>query len=76
MKPKDLYYSNEQYMVTIKLENEATIEISLREYLLGCLASRYYKGIEIETLKALAILYKSMLYKFTLNKAILNETFT
>ena len=68
---EDLYYSNEQYMVTIKLENEATIEISLREYLLGCLASRYYKGIEIETLKALAILYRTYAFKEMSEKRII-----
>ena len=68
---EDLYYSNEQYLVTIKLENEATIEISLREYLLGCLASRYYKGIEIETLKALAILYRTYAFKEMSEKRII-----
>ena len=60
---ENLYYSNDYYMVTIKLENMATIEVNLREYLMGCLASVYYKGLEKETLKALAVLYRTYAFK-------------
>ncbi len=68
---EDLYYSNEQYMVTIRLENEASIEISLKEYLVGCLAGIYYKGIELETLKALAVLYRTYAFKEMSEKRVL-----
>lgn len=60
---EELYFANDYYMITIRLENEARIEITLKEYLIGCLAGIYYKGIEIETLKALAILYRTYAYK-------------
>ena len=60
---EELYYSNDYYMVTVKLENEATIEITLKEYLKGCLAGVYYAGIELETLKALAVLYRTYAFR-------------
>lgn len=60
---EDLYYANDYYMVSIKLENTATIEVTLKEYLMGCLASTYYNGLERETLKALAILYRTYAFK-------------
>lgn len=60
---ENLYYANDYYMVTIKLENMATIEVSLKEYLMGCLAGIYYNGLERETLKALCVLYRTYAFK-------------
>ncbi len=56
------YYSNEQYFVTIK-DNDALIEMTLKDYLLGCLASVYIPGLQLETLKAICILYRSFAFK-------------
>lgn len=60
---EELYYSNEHYFITVKLDNEVLIEITLKEYLLGVLASLYIAGLELETLKALCILYRSYAFK-------------
>lgn len=58
-----LYYSNEHYFVTVKLDNNVLVEITLKEYLLGILASIYIPGLELETLKALCVLYRSFAFK-------------
>ena len=58
-----LYYSNDYYFITIKLDNEVLIEITLREFLLGVIANIYIPSLEKETLKALCLLYRSYAYK-------------
>lgn len=68
---EELYYSNDQYFVTVKLDNEVLIEITLKEYLLGVLASIYIPGIELETLKALCILYRSYAFREMSEKRVI-----
>ena len=67
----ELYYSNDHYFVTVKLDNEVMIEITLKEYLLGVLAAIYIPGIELETLKSLCILYRSYAYKEMSEKRVI-----
>lgn len=56
---ENLYYSNEHYLVTIKLDDNSTIEITLKDYLLGVLATNMIPDLELETLKSLCILYRT-----------------
>lgn len=56
-------YSNDDFLVTLKLDDMSFIEISLREYLLGCLANHVMMNLENETLKALCILYRTYAYR-------------
>lgn len=58
-----LYYSNEHYFVSLKFENSVLIEISLKEYLLGLLATIYIPNMELETLKAICTLFRSFAFK-------------
>ncbi len=60
---EELYYSNDHYMVNLKLENSSFIEISLNDYLLGTLAAVYDNNIELETLKAICVLFRTYAYK-------------
>ncbi len=66
-----LYYSNDHYFITVKLDNDILIEITLKEYLLGVLASIYIPGLELETLKALCVLYRSFAFKEMSEKRII-----
>ena len=59
----DLYYSNDHYLVTLKLENNTIVEISLKDYLLGILATNTIPDLNIEVLKALAVLYRTYAFK-------------
>ena len=58
-----LIYSNDEFLVTLKFDEKSLIEITLREYLLGTLASNMIANIEVETLKALSILYRTYAFK-------------
>lgn len=60
---ENLFYSNDHYLVNIKLDNGSMIETSLREYLLGVLATNINHSIELEAIKALVILYRTYAYK-------------
>ena len=60
---ENLYYSNDYYFVTVELENNALVEISLKDYLLGSLATMMIPELELETLKALAILFRTYAFK-------------
>ena len=60
---KESDYSNDSFLVSIVYEDKTIIEISLKEYLLGVLASNAYLNLEIETLKALTLLYRTYAYK-------------
>ena len=60
---EELFYSNDSYMVNVKLDNNVTIEITLNDYLLGALANIYSNELEEETLKAIAILYRTYVFK-------------
>lgn len=54
-----VHYANDFFYVTIKLEDNSTIEISLKDYLMGVLATNLVPYLEIETLKSLAVLYRT-----------------
>lgn len=62
-----LKMSNEIYnnnsLITLKNENNTTIEISLKDYLLGVLATNTINNLELTTLKSLCILYRTYAYK-------------
>jgi len=56
-------YSDSQYLVTLELDNHIIVEITLKEYLLGVLATNADIDLELETLKALAVLYRTYALK-------------
>ncbi len=59
----DFIYSNDKFLVTLKLDGTSFIEITLRDYLLGCLANSMIHNMELETLKAMCVLYRTYAYK-------------
>lgn len=69
---ESLYYSNEYYLVTVQYDNNINIEISLREYLLGALAGIYSEKLELETLKAIAILFRTYVFKMMSERRYIN----
>lgn len=60
---ENLYYANDYFLVTLKTEGDATVEVSLKDVLLGSLATTMVPDLEEETLKALAILYRTFIFK-------------
>ena len=58
-----LHYSNNHFFVTVRLDNNVLIEVSLKEYLLGILATLYTSELKLETIKALCVLYRSFAFK-------------
>ena len=56
-------YSDNEYLVTLKLGDNSFIELSLKEYLLGVLGSFYFLKIEKEVFKTLAVLFRTYAYK-------------
>ena len=56
-------YSDQQYLITIELENHIVVEMTLKEYLLGVLATNATISMNIETLKALTVLYRTYAFK-------------
>lgn len=56
-------FSNNEFYVTIRFENDRKIKISLKEYLLGVIATNTIKDLELTTLKALCLLYRTYAYK-------------
>ena len=56
-------YSNNNYLVNVKLDNGAIIEITLKEYLMGIIGSIYHEKMMLEVLKCIAILYRTYAYK-------------
>jgi stage II sporulation protein D len=59
----DNSYSADKFIINIKYEDNSIKEIYLREYLISMLFSHYTININIETLKAIAILYNTYAYK-------------
>lgn len=60
---ENLFYSNDYYLVTVQLEDNSFVEISLREYLLGVLATNIPPHtLQNETVKALAVLYRTFAF--------------
>lgn len=56
-------YSCDSFMINIRLDDNSLCEISLREYLLGVLLSKYMNSIHDETLKAMCVLYNTYAYQ-------------
>ncbi len=56
-------YSDENYLVTLELETHIIVEITLKEYLLGVLFANTSFQMELETLKALTVLYRTYALK-------------
>jgi len=69
-----LYYSNDHYLVKLKLENGAMIEITLREFLLGTLSSIIVPNLEKETLKAICVLYRTYAFKEMQENGFISST--
>lgn len=59
---KNAEYGND-HLVTVKLDNKITTEITLKEYLLGILSTNAISNLELTTLKALCVLYRTYAYK-------------
>ena len=65
-------YSDDFFSFNIKFDESSKIEIKLKDFLLGCLASIYNNSIDLETLKSFAIIFRSYVfyniknYKFVL----------
>lgn len=58
-----LYYSNDHFLVTIRMFDNSLIELPLKEYLLGVLAANSFPDLDIEVLKTLSILYRTYAFK-------------
>lgn len=54
---------NNDYLVTIRFDNDIAIEISLKEYLLGALSANTIDNLELTTLKAICLLYRTYAYR-------------
>lgn len=68
---ESLYYSNEHFLVTIRLSDDSLIEMPLKEYLLGVLATNFFPDLDIEVIKAVSILYRTYaFYKMSTEKEI------
>lgn len=57
------HYSDSEYLVTLELDNHIIVEITLKEYLLGVIATNADIDAQLETLKALAVLYRTYALK-------------
>lgn len=73
-KNKKEEYMVDSYMVTICLDDNSLCEISLREYLLGVLLSKYMDSLHTETLKAMTVLYTSFAFKMMIDNNCLLST--
>ncbi len=60
---EDHDYSDAHYLVTVELDDHIVVELTLKEYLLGVLATNANMEMELETLKSLAILYRTYAFK-------------
>lgn len=58
----NLFYSNEHFLVTVRMDNDQLIELPLKEYLLSVLAQYYYPDLNIEVLKSICIIYRSYIF--------------
>lgn len=56
-------YDDYDYMVTLKMDDNSIVEITLWEFLLGTLATNMIPNLPIEVLKAMAILYRTYAFK-------------
>ena len=66
-----MYYSNDHFLVTLRLIDDSVIELPLKEYLMGVLATSLLPIFNIEVLKAICILYRTYaFYKISTDKEI------
>lgn len=65
-------YTPDNYMVNIKLDDGSLSEISLREYLLSILFSKYSNDLGDEILKCICILYNTFAYKMMRDDSYIN----
>ena len=63
-----LYYSNDHFLVSLKFDGNYVIELPLREYLLGVLATNLIIGVDIEVIKAICILFRTYAFYSILSK--------
>ena len=59
---ESLYFSNEHFLVTIRMADDSLIELPLKEYLLGVMATNSIPNLNIEVLKTLSILYRTFAF--------------
>lgn len=67
-----LFYSNDEYLVTLKLIDDSFVEITLREYLLGCLACNIIPDLSNEVLKAMTLLFRTYAFREMTEKKFIN----
>lgn len=60
---KESKYSNNNYIVTVKYDKSKKEQMTLRDYLLGVIATNMINNLELTTLKALCVLYRTYAYK-------------
>ena len=61
--PNGLKYSNKNFMINVKYSKNKMETMNLEEYLLGVIATNAIKNLELTTLKALCLLYRTYAYK-------------
>lgn len=69
----NMKYHNDS-LVTVKLDNKITTEITLKEYLLGVLAANAISNLELTTLKALCVFYRTYAYKQMKEEQVINAS--
>lgn len=60
---KNNKYSNDNYIVKIKYSDDKYESMTLKNYLLGVIATNKIKDLELTTLKSLCVLYRTYAYK-------------
>lgn len=70
-------FTSDSFLVNIELDDHSMCEVSLKEYLLSVLFSKYMDNIHEEVLKAICILYNTYIYKMMLEegKVLANNPF-
>lgn len=61
--PNNLKYSNKNFMINVKYSKNKIESISLENYLLGVIATNKIIDLELTTLKAVCLLYRTYAYK-------------
>lgn len=56
-------YSNDNYIVTVRYDKSRKERMTLKNYLLGVIATNKMSNLELTTLKALCVLYRTYAYK-------------
>ena len=56
-------FSNNNFHVNLHFPNNKTMEVTLRDYLLGVIATNTIENLELTTIKALCVLYRTYAYK-------------